>query len=60
VMDAVSLDEGLASLGLPESDRPESLDSQLDDDRLAEEGEGEGSVPDGCLGLRFMISRSTP
>jgi hypothetical protein len=58
VMDAVSLDEGLASLGLPESDRPESLDSQLDDDRLAEEGGG--SVPDGWLGLRFMISRSTP
>lgn len=57
MMDAVSLDEGLASLGLPESDRPESLDSQLDDDRLAEES---GSVPDGCLGLRFMISRSTP
>ena len=58
MLDAVSLDEGLASLGLPESDRPESLDSQLDDDRLAEEGRG--SVPDGCLGLRFMISRSTP
>ena len=56
--DAVSLDEGLASLVLPESDRPESLDSQLDDDRLAEEGEG--SVPDDGLGLRFMISRSTP
>ena len=57
-MDAVSPDEGLASLGLPESDRPESLDSQLDDDRLAEEGEG--SVPYDGLGLRFMISRSTP
>ena len=54
----MSLDEGLTSLGLPESDRPESLDSQLDDVRLAEEAEG--SVPDGCLGLRFMISRSTP
>ena len=58
MMDAMSLDEGLAFLGLLESDRPESLDSQLDDVRLAEEAEG--SVPDGCLGLRFMISRSTP
>ena len=58
MINVVSLDEGLASLGLPESDRLESLDSQLDDDGLAEEGEG--SVPDDCLGLRFMISRSTP
>lgn len=57
-MDAVSLDEGLASLGLSESDRPENLDSQLDDGRLPEEEEG--SVPVGCLGLRFMISSSTP
>ena len=50
-MDAVSLDECLASLGLPESARPEALASQLDDDRLAEEREG--SVPDSCLGMRI-------